>query len=113
MDEVKIGKLSIKTISSEEDGVFIDAKNQEQQGKSYKFLLDGVSKYSIVIQLVEFDDGTAVVGLEGDYIGPRFLFTRLYGGLRIGITPLELKKWCEIRVPKESPSKNHVIRDGS
>ena len=91
MDEIKIGQLSIRTVSLEEEGVFIDAKNQEQNGKSYKFLLDGVSKYSIIIQLVEFDDGTAIVGLEGDYIGPRYLFTHLYSRLRIGITPLDLK----------------------
>ena len=109
MDEIKIGQLSIRTVSLEEEGVFIDAKNQEQNGKSYKFLLDGVSKYSIIIQLVEFDDGTAIVGLEGDYIGPRYLFTHLYSRLRIGITPLDLKKWCEIRVPKESPSKKDRI----
>ena len=109
MDEIKIGQLSIRTVSLEEEGVFIDAKNQEQNGISYKFLLDGVSKYSIIIQLVEFDDGTAIVGLEGDYIGPRYLFTHLYSRLRIGITPLDLKKWCEIRVPKESPSKKDRI----
>jgi len=109
MDEIKIGQLSIRTVSLEEEGVFIDAKNQEQNGKSYKFLLDGVSKYSIIIQLVEFDDGTAIVGLEGDYIGPRYLFTHLYSRLRIGITPLDFKKWCEIRVPKESPSKKDRI----
>ena len=109
MDEIKIGQLLIRTVSLEEEGVFIDAKNQEQNGKSYKFLLDGVSKYSIIIQLVEFDDGTAIVGLEGDYIGPRYLFTHLYSRLRIGITPLDFKKWCEIRVPKESPSKKDRI----
>ena len=109
MDEIKIGQLLIRTVSLEEEGVFIDAKNQEQNGKSYKFLLDGVSKYSIIIQLVEFDDGTAIVGLEGGYIGPRYLFTHLYSRLRIGITPLDFKKWCEIRVPKESPSKKDRI----
>tara|TARA_B100001093_G_scaffold62671_1_gene52651 strand:+ start:6232 stop:7362 length:1131 start_codon:yes stop_codon:yes gene_type:complete len=109
MDEIKIGQLSIRTVSLKEEGVFTDAKNEEQNGKSYKFLLDGVSKYSIIIQLVEFDDGTAIVGLEGDYIGPRYLFTHLYSRLRIGITPLDLKKWCEIRVPKESPSKKDRI----
>ena len=109
MDEIKIGQLSIRTVSLEEEGVFMNAKNQEQNGKSYKFLLDGVSKYSIIIQLVEFDDGTAIVGLEGDYIGPRYLFTHLYSRLRIGIAPLDLKKWCEIRVPKESPSKKDRI----
>jgi len=105
MDEIKIGKLSVKTISLEEEGIFVDAKNNEQPGKSYKFLLDGVGKYSIVIQLVEFEDNTAIIGLEGDYIGPRFLFTHLYSRLRIGITPLDAKKWCELRVPKESPTK--------
>ena len=109
MDEIHIGQLSIRTVSLEEEGVFTDAKNEEKNGKSYKFLLDGVSKYSIIIQLVEFDDGTAIVGLEGDYIGPRYLFTHLYSRLRIGITPLDLKKWCEIRVPKESPSKKDRI----
>ena len=109
MDEIKIGQLSIRTVSLEEEGVFMNAKNQEQNGKSYKFLLDGVSKYSIIIQLVEFDDGTAIVGLEGDYIGPRYLFTHLYSRLRIGIALLDLKKWCEIRVPKESPSKKGRI----
>lgn len=105
MDEIKIGKLSVKTISLEEEGIFVDAKNNEQAGKSYKFLLDGVGKYSIVIQLVEFEDNTAIIGLEGDYIGPRFLFTHLYSRLRIGITPLDTNKWCELRVPKESPTK--------
>ena len=109
MDEIHIGQLSIRTVSLEEEGVFTDAKNEEKNGKSYKFLLDGVSKYSIIIQLVEFDDGTAIVGLEGDYIGPRYLFTHLYSRLRIGITPIDLQKWCEIRVPKESPSKKDRI----
>ena len=93
MDEIKIGKLSLKTVSLEEDGIFIDAKNNEQQGKSYKFLLDGVGKYSIIIQLVEFIDNTSIVRLEGDFIGPRFLFTHLYSRLRIGIFPLNTSKW--------------------
>ena len=30
MDEIKIGQLLIRTVSLEEEGVFIDAKNQEQ-----------------------------------------------------------------------------------
>ena len=106
MDEIKIGKLTLKTVSLEEDGIFIDAKNNEQPGKSYKFLLDGVGKYSIIIQLVEFIDNTSIVRLEGDFIGPRFLFTHLYSRLRIGIFPLNTSKWCELRVPKPSPSKN-------
>ena len=105
MDEIKIGKFSVKTVSLEEEGIFIDAKNKEQPGKSYKFLLDGVGKYSIVIQLVEFDDNSSIVGLEGDYIGPRFLFNHLYSRLRIGISPLNSSKWCELRVPKPSPNK--------
>ncbi len=105
MDEIKLGKLSVKTISLEEEGIFVDSKNNEQPGRSYKFLLDGVGKYSIVIQLVEFEDNTAIIGLEGDYIGPRFLFKHLYSRLRIGIIPLDSNKWCELRVPKISPSK--------
>ena len=45
MDEIKLGKLSVKTISLEEEGIFVDAKNNEQSGRSYKFLLDGVGKF--------------------------------------------------------------------
>ena len=82
MSEIKIGKLSVKTLSSEEKGVYTDAANTEKEGTAYKFLLDGVGNFSIIIQLTEFDDGTAVVGLDGDYIGPRFLFTHLYSRLR-------------------------------
>jgi len=107
MSEIKIGKLSVKTLSSEEKGVYTDAANAEKEGTAYKFLLDGIGNFSIIIQLNEFDDGTAVVGLDGDYIGPRFLFTHLYSRLRIGINSFNDQKWCELRAPKLSVTKQN------
>ena len=105
MESISIGKFNIKTNSAEEVGVYANAKNSEEQGTMRRFLVDGVGNFSIVLQLVEFDDGTAVVGLEGDYVGPRFIYTNLYSRLRIGINEHDTSKWCELRVPRESTSK--------
>ena len=73
MDSISIGKFNIKTHSSEEQGIYTNSKNSEEQGRMRRFIVDGVGRFSIIIQLVEFDDGTAIVGLEGDYVGPRFI----------------------------------------
>jgi hypothetical protein len=105
MESISIGKFHIKTNSAEEVGVYANAKNSEEQGTMRRFLVDGVGNFSIVLQLVEFDDGTAVVGLEGDYVGPRFIYKNLYSRLRIGINEHDTSKWCELRVPRESTSK--------
>ncbi len=105
MDSISIGKFNIKTHSAEESGVYINAKNSEEQGTMRRFIVDGLSTFSIIIQLVEFDDGTSIVGLESDYVGPRFIYTNLYSRLRIGIDKYNSLKWCELRTPKESPSK--------
>ena len=90
MDSISIGKFNIKTLSAEESGVYINAKNSEEQGTMRRFIVDGLSTFSIIIQLVEFDDGTSIVGLESDYVGPRFIYTNLYSRLRIVLinTPL-------------------------
>ena len=105
MDSISIGKFNIKTHSSEEQGIYTNSKNSEEQGRMRRFIVDGVGRFSIIIQLVEFDDGTAIVGLEGDYVGPRFIYKNLYSRLRIGIDKHDSLNWCELRVPKESTSK--------
>lgn len=105
MDSINIGKFEIKTNSAEEVGIYTNAKNSEEQGSMRRYLIDGVGNFSIIIQLVEFEDGAAIVGLEGDYVGPRFIYTNLYSRLRIGMDKYNTSRWCELRVPKESTSK--------
>ena len=78
MDSISIGKFNIKTLSTEESGLYVNPKNEEEQGLMRRFIVDGVGRFSIIIQFVEFDDGTAIVGLEGDYVGPRFIYKNLF-----------------------------------
>ena len=85
MDSISIGKFNIKINSANESGIYTNAKNSEEKGVMRRFTVDGLVTFSIIIQLVEFDDGTAIVGLESNYVGPRFLYTNLYSRLRIGI----------------------------
>ena len=52
MDSISIGKFNIKTLSAEESSVYINAKNSEEQGTMRRFIVDGLSTFSIIIQLI-------------------------------------------------------------
>ena len=102
MEYLSIGKLKILKNYSKTDGVFVDPSNNEQEGSRYRFLLDGIAKYSIVVEYIKFLDGTGIIGLGGDFAGPRLLYDNLYSRLRIGTFKLGDKSWCEIRIPRKS-----------
>ena len=102
MEYLSIGKLKILKNYSKTDGVFVDSSNKEQEGSRYRFLLDGIAKYSLVVEYIKFLDGTGIVGLGGDYAGPKLLYNNLYSRLRIGTFELGDKSWCEIRIPRKS-----------
>ena len=102
MEYISIGKLKILKSFTQSEGVFVDTTNNEQKGTSYRFLLDGIAKYSLVVEYLKFNDGTGSVGLGGDFAGPKLLYNSLYSRLRIGIFQHKKQNWCEIRIPKES-----------
>ena len=58
MEYLSIGKLKILKNYSKTDGVFVDSSNKEQEGSRYRFLLDGIAKYSLVVEYIKFSDGT-------------------------------------------------------
>lgn len=102
MEYLSIGKLKILKNYSKTDGIFVDSSNSEQEGSRYRFLLDGIAKYSLVVEYIKFLDGTGIVGLGGDFAGPKLLYDNLYSRLRIGTFKLDDKSWCEIRIPRKS-----------
>ena len=102
MEYLSIGKLKILKNYSKTDGVFLDSSNNEQEGSRYRFLLDGIAKYSLVVEYIKFLDGTGIIGLGGDFAGPKLLYNNLYSRLRIGTFKLGDKSWCEIRIPRKS-----------
>ena len=69
MEYLSIGKLKILKNYSKTDGVFVDSSNKEQEGSRYRFLLDGIAKYSLVVEYIKFSDGTGIIGLGGDFAG--------------------------------------------
>ena len=87
---------------SKTEGIFVDSSNNEQEGSRYRFLLDGIAKYSLVVEYIKFLDGTGIIGLGGDFAGPKLLYDNLYSRLRIGTFKLDDKSWCEIRIPRKS-----------
>ena len=56
MEYLSIGKLKILKNYSKTDGVFVDSSNNEQEGSRYRFLLDGIAKYSLVVEYIKFLD---------------------------------------------------------
>ena len=102
MEYLSIGKLKILKNYSKTEGIFVDSSNSEQEGSRYRFLLDGIAKYSLVVEYIKFLDGTGIVGLGGDFAGPKLLYDNLYSRLRIGTFKLDDKSWCEIRIPRKS-----------
>ena len=91
MEYLSIGKLKILKNYSKTEGIFVDSSNSEQEGSRYRFLLDGIAKYSLVVEYIKFLDGTGIVGLGGDIAGPKLLYDNLYSRLRIGTFKLEDK----------------------
>ena len=102
MEYLSIGKLKILKNYSKTEGIFVDSSNNEQEGSRYRFLLDGIAKYSLVVEYIKFSDGTGIIGLGGDFAGPKLLYDNLYSRLRIGTFKLDDKSWCEIRIPRKS-----------
>ena len=85
-ESIQIGAFRLRTENYQEEGIFTSASNEEMKGVSYSFILDGASNYSFVIKLIQFEDSTASVGLDGLYTGPRFIYSNLYSRLRLGIS---------------------------
>ena len=83
-ESIQIGAFRLRTENYQEEGIFTSASNEEMKGVSYSFILDGASNYSFVIKLIQFEDSTASVGLDGLYTGPRFIYSNLYSRLRLG-----------------------------
>ena len=104
-ESIQIGAFRLRTENYQEEGIFTSASNEEMKGVSYSFILDGASNYSFVIKLIQFEDSTASVGLDGLYTGPRFIYSNLYSRLRLGISTNNHISSAEIRVPKLSKNK--------